>query len=362
MKIGIISMQRVHNYGSFLQAYALKKYIEDLGHEVVFIDYKIGKPVINYSNKDRVKYRLKSSPIILKCYDLYKYYLCKDRHFNRIYRLHYLKDLGIQYQKNYNEKVDIAIVGSDEVFNCTQPDFNIGFSHMLFGQDINAKSIISYAASFGYTAYEDLEKYELVKILQKFLVSFDKISVRDQNSFSIIKKLIGKEPIISLDPVLIYDFKLPEIEIPFSSFVLLYTYKSRNYTSKEKKMILDFCERNNKILIALGNAQDWIPNKVLVHPLEVPCYFKKADFVITDTFHGSVLAIKYNANFVTYVRANNSNKLNDLIDRMQQRKRIINSFENMDKYIKEKPDYSQTNKIISKEKEKTKKYLQECIW
>lgn len=28
MKIGIISMQRVHNYGSFLQAYALKNILK----------------------------------------------------------------------------------------------------------------------------------------------------------------------------------------------------------------------------------------------------------------------------------------------------------------------------------------------
>ena len=34
MKIGILSMQRIVNYGSFLQAYGLKKTVEKLGHEV----------------------------------------------------------------------------------------------------------------------------------------------------------------------------------------------------------------------------------------------------------------------------------------------------------------------------------------
>ena len=41
MKIGIMTMQRVRNYGSYLQAYGLKKLIESLGHEAVFVDYKI---------------------------------------------------------------------------------------------------------------------------------------------------------------------------------------------------------------------------------------------------------------------------------------------------------------------------------
>ena len=45
MKIGIMSMQRITNYGSFLQAYALKNTIKSLGHKVVFVDYKIGEPV-----------------------------------------------------------------------------------------------------------------------------------------------------------------------------------------------------------------------------------------------------------------------------------------------------------------------------
>ena len=47
MRIGIMSMQRVCNAGSFLQAYALKKIIESYGHEVIFIDYRIEKPIIN---------------------------------------------------------------------------------------------------------------------------------------------------------------------------------------------------------------------------------------------------------------------------------------------------------------------------
>ena len=35
MKVSIMSMQRIANYGSFLQAYALKKTIETLGHQVL---------------------------------------------------------------------------------------------------------------------------------------------------------------------------------------------------------------------------------------------------------------------------------------------------------------------------------------
>ena len=45
-KVGIMSMQRIANYGSFLQAYALKQLIEEVGCNVEFVDYHVGAPVI----------------------------------------------------------------------------------------------------------------------------------------------------------------------------------------------------------------------------------------------------------------------------------------------------------------------------
>ena len=42
MKICILSMQRVDNYGSVLQGYSLKKLINNLGHHTEFIDIKKG--------------------------------------------------------------------------------------------------------------------------------------------------------------------------------------------------------------------------------------------------------------------------------------------------------------------------------
>ena len=47
MNVGIMSMQRVVNYGSFLQAYSLKKNIEALGHTVSFVDYHPGEVLVH---------------------------------------------------------------------------------------------------------------------------------------------------------------------------------------------------------------------------------------------------------------------------------------------------------------------------
>ena len=63
MKIGIMSMQRVINYGSYMQALALKTMLEELGHEVVFVDYK-ARPSIQHRRS--LKYWLKKAIEALK--------------------------------------------------------------------------------------------------------------------------------------------------------------------------------------------------------------------------------------------------------------------------------------------------------
>ena len=50
MKVGIMSMQRIINYGSFLQSYSLKKNFEALGAETTFVDYVPGEVLV--SKKD----------------------------------------------------------------------------------------------------------------------------------------------------------------------------------------------------------------------------------------------------------------------------------------------------------------------
>ena len=52
-KIGILSMQRIINYGSFLQALALKSMRESLGHQVECVDYHPGKTLSPVSGKFR---------------------------------------------------------------------------------------------------------------------------------------------------------------------------------------------------------------------------------------------------------------------------------------------------------------------
>lgn len=358
MKVGIISMQRVVNYGSFLQAFGLKRMIESYGHQAVFIDYKYGYPVIPTSFKTVLYQKLRQVGFFAWCADTFL--LQNISSFRKEYDKRFLPILNVSYRRNPKEKVDIVVIGSDEVFNCLQGG-GVGFSPMLFGQGIHTKKVISYAASFGTATLEGLKIYNVKNKLKDYFQIFSALSVRDENSQEIIFALTGKKPVINLDPVLVYDFDLPEIELPPKDYVILYTYASRPYTPTEKQQILDFCSKNGKKLVAFYGAQDWIPNKIKANPFELLFYFKNADFIITDTFHGAVFSIKYNKNFVCRVRPDNKNKLENLLSRLQKKERQIEDYTLLQWYYENAPDYSKTNSIIQQGKMNTQRYLQDNI-
>ena len=138
----------------------------------------------------------------------------------------YMPLLGISNEMNYNPALDCLVIGSDEVFNCIQKNSNVGYSLELFGKDNCAKKLITYAASFGNTTLEKLQKYGKVNEIGILLRKFDAISVRDINSGTIIEELTGRIPAYNLDPVLTYDYmkccdKIPQIKIE-EKYLILY--------------------------------------------------------------------------------------------------------------------------------------------
>ena len=355
-KIGILSMQRVVNYGSFLQAYGLKKTIESLGYKVEFVDYEFEKSLISTKKQSFTEK-------ILNNYNIVKY-LKKKKHIKNFREMYskYLNDyLEVKNQKNYYPNIDTLVIGSDEVFNCLQ-NYPVGYSRNLFGYGYEDKNVISYAASFGHTKIEELIEYGIDKEISNLLKKFKSISVRDNNSYSIVKKLTNSAPLIHLDPVLISDFndEIKNIKINYNNYIIVYAYSGR-LTKQEEKAIKKFAKDNDKIIISLGFYQKIADYNLIVNPFEVLAYIKKADYVITDTFHGSIFSVKMNTKFCTIVRNNNFNKLNDLLNRLGHEKQIINKIDDIQNIFDKEISFEKSNRILLKERKKTISYLKENI-
>ena len=274
MKVSIMSMQRIANYGSFLQAYALKKTIETLGHQVDFADYRVQPCLIQPQKVEQGKdtyikdkaFRLMNA---IKCF-AYKIPFDQHKQFYQNYSGKYLQIIGVSDERRERPDTDVLVIGSDEVFNCVQSNPDVGCSMELFGKDSRAKKIISYAASFGNTGIKELKRFDVQDEIAELLKKFTAISVRDKNSEVIVKELVGKMPQKHLDPVLIYDYTKEVTSctcyMPFERYMVVYAYSSR-ITKQEGKEIKHFAKKNGLKLIAIGGEHSFCD--VSIYPLSL---------------------------------------------------------------------------------------------
>ena len=350
MKVGIMSMQRIINYGSFLIAFSLKNTLQKMGHTVEFVDYKIEPCIVNTS----------SDSYIQNLSERDKQFMKQVANFKNKFKNVYLKKLGV-WERNERPDLDLLIIGSDEVFNCLQSNPDVGYSLELFGKNAKAKKIISYAASCGSTTYAELEKLDKIKEISDLLNKFDDISVRDNNSKEFIEKLTGISPKINLDPVLLYNFENEIIDnVEDENYIIVYSYNLR-FSEKENETIKSFAKKHNKKIICLGMYQTCCDKYIPADPLEVLAYFKKADYIFTDTFHGSIFSIKAQKPFATMIRESNKEKLEDLLYRFNLSDRILYNLDNLENLLLTPINFSSTNSIIEAQRKEAYEYLNKYL-
>ena len=365
-KVGILSMQRIANYGSFLQAYGLKHILEDLGCDVQFVDYHPGETIIPADGGTGLRRK------ISKVLEAFNYNAplkekIKFIKYKKNYARNYYPYLGINAEMNYSPELDVLVIGSDEVFNCVQNNTNVGFSPELFGVGNKAKKVITYAASFGNTTVEKLKKYGVDKEVASYLNNIDSISVRDKNSGHVVKELTGKEPVYNLDPVLAYDFigKCSNIpaNVPENKYMILYGYAGR-FSKDECKKIRKYANSKGLKIFCIGGVQDACDKFIDCNPFEVIAYFQHADCVVTDTFHGTILSVITHRQFVSVVRSagyGNSEKMTDLLSRLGMGNRLLTDLTNMESKISDHIDYNQVDKKIFLERDRTYGYLKNYV-
>lgn len=308
-KIGIMSMQRIYNYGSFLQAYGLKKMIEGIDNDisVIFVDYKPGAPLVVTNTKEptgakRVLYKLKEyNKVDTSLKNKIKFFNHKRTYAKRFFPI-----LEIDDKRKDTNGLDLLVIGSDEVFNCVQSNTNVGYSTDLFGRYSKANEVISYAASFGNTTLNKIEMYGIKTELENDFSKFKAVSVRDNNSLEIVKSLGIKAPVLNVDPVLAYDYMNLEDEIPGNrlykeKYMIVYGYSGR--LSKEENDVLKKYARNRNLkVLCFGGVQECCDEFVDCTPFELLAYFRDAEFIVTDTFHGTIFSIINQKKFATIIR------------------------------------------------------------
>lgn len=360
-KIGIITYQRAINYGAILQAYALQNTIKELGYHCEIIDYRNAKLedrhekitfALNKGIKDLLKYFLLGREFNKK-HDKFREFA--DRYLNLSNPMYSKEDL-IAKEMEY----DLFITGSDQVWN-----YNInGMDSIYFLDFVNDKSKKkSYAASFGLSKIP----VELRKAYKDLLFDFDSILIREKQGADIIRDLISKESSVVLDPtMLISKYKwlrlINNTSYSNDKFILVYAFGG---SEKIKDLALNISERTGYRVLWISNTYKY-SNKIKfiksAGPEEFLSLFKDAEFVITNSFHGTAFSINFNKQFFTELLPESTgvnSRLEDILELFELQDRKITS--SNAKVIESQVNYDKVNIKLEEERKKSMSLLKDVI-
>lgn len=309
-KIGIITTFRQPNYGSVLQAYSLQYVIDNMGFQAFLIDYKYPNPFHWNAGLEWGKYTF-----LQKCKNKIKRTLHVEKKSKMVLLNDFIQNeivctCRFSTQKDLYKhcpKFDAYVSGSDQIWN---PNTMFGdMAYMFDFAPINAKRI-AYSSSFSCNTipkkYWDLYKQNLNR--------FSFIGVRERNGIELVKKLTGREDAqLVLDPTLLLnkkewakiaskatDVELPEKFILF--YMLAYTYNPEETMGK----VLEFLQKKYQMPIVSLNKKPQsfngefiqIDREIPIGAYEFILLFKRADMVVTSSFHGTAFAVNFGKPFL----------------------------------------------------------------
>jgi hypothetical protein len=309
-KIGVLTFHKCINYGSYWQARCLVEGLRGEGFDAELIDHH-SEQVLRAEARCAFQPMLpvRSSP------DHMRGYGAKVRSFCRAFaRLPLSQPVPLENPAEMSD-YDAVVVGSDEVWNLSHPWY--GGARIFYGDGIETPRLISYAGSFGsYSCHWGLDEY-----WTRLLKGFDALSVRDRNSYWLVKGTTGRDPPLVLDPCL----QFPNVMDPGSSedeepFALVYGHSFPAWFVAAAKR---WASRRGVRLRSIGYHNGFADEQVLdAGPLEFARLMRQAKAVITNYFHGCVFALLNGKPLVAATMDYRRNKVHDLAETLHMRERL----------------------------------------
>ena len=356
MKIGIITHYAVHNHGASLQLNALIKVLKkDFNIEAQALRFETNYDFADKSVKEKHQISIKSVGYFLnyireRGLKIFLFNIRKSRLFRRFNQR---EDLIGPHCKDC-ENLDAIIIGSDEVFSLA-----VGPTPEFFGYNLPSKKVFAYAGCFGPTTIEDVRKVHCEDFVRDGLNSMIGLSMRDQNSIAIAKEFTGRDAELVVDPVILYGYKkeLDALTNPgLPKYLLVYAYESRLNDPKEYQVILDYAHYKDLIVVCPGFYHKWADKNINTDPVDLLRYFKYAECVVTDTFHGCVMSLITGADMAVVIR-DNANKLFNLMKEYHIEDRRIEKNWDLNSIFSAKVDWNIVNNEIEERRAKSMAYL-----
>lgn len=356
MKISILSMQRVVNFGSVLQAYSLRQILEELTDaNVTFLDIDSEALPSQRKVRESDDYQTTADypPGLMQKGK--RWLITRLSRKNKVKIRRFMeKELRLSEKAPHNP--DYVIVGSDEVFNHAQ-----GVRLQLHGRIPQAKKCFTYAASCGSADVADISQENLPAV-RTAMANFAAVSVRDRATENYAVALYHGKIYHHLDPVLMGNLgNRTHKSVPFRRYLLVYAYGQRIRSREEIEAIQAFAKARNLKTVAVGGSQFWCDYYVPVSPFRMLDYFYHAQYVVTDTFHGAIFSVLHKKQFAVILRKTNRNKLTGLLEDLELTHRVADSMNRLEAILTTPVDYEKTEKILQRERLRTRMYLKEQL-
>ena len=300
MKIGILTFHRASNYGAVLQAYALTEVLRGLGADAQIIDYRC--PEVEMCHYPSNLFKRESLPAACihyygkqKKFGNFEGFRQRHLHLSRRYDRETIGETCKEY--------DLFLSGSDQVWSKKYSGMDTT-SLLDFEEDPNKK--YSYAASFGFTEFPEGTQ----EVYARHLQQFQAVSVREQSAVDLLRSQCGLDAFLSLDPTLILGAdkwmqlaKKPDID---KNYILIYRVQPPVHLIEYAKKLS--AETGCEIVYLNSSYTD---HKELHHarfstPEEFVGWFANAEYVLTNSFHGTAFSIIFRRNLTVEIQTKQS--------------------------------------------------------
>lgn len=332
MKVATLNYHNAYNYGAVFQAAALQQIITELGHDCSIIDYQNPKIANQYNFK----------PLKLDAT------LVRNARANLVL-LPYIKKKKLNFQKwldsykktspvdrntiiSLKDVYDRFVVGSDQVWNTKCHGNDQSYFLDFLGDN---KKRIAYAASFGSYNIPDSDK----KTVEEYIPSFANISVREKRGAEIIKEITGRTVTDTMDPVLLvgksyWDRRMELVETK-EKYIFVYQLGHGHAVSKYAielkkhtglKIIYVTVHIDNMLRYSMKDI-----NKSDVSPEMFLCLLSNAEYVVTNSFHATALALLFEKKFSVVIqgdaKATYNSRIFNLLSDYGLQGRIVDAFD-----------------------------------
>lgn len=356
-RVGLLTLQLSTNYGGILQMLALHDAIKQEGGDPVVLD-KRARPETLRARLSPILARIPMQDlrgIRSKAMTTRAHRRFFESHIDQISRpVHSSTDIEQEIERL---GISTMVVGSDQVWRM---DYQKDGNELNYFLDFGGKKLrrVAYAASFGHGNWIFPARTEEIR---DRLSRFDAISVREQSGQTVCAEVFGRDDAqFVLDPTLLHDAEYygmmmaPEPEHPPCVLV---------YVLDRQKEALQMAE---KIAAQHGNLPVRVLSPTAREFTSIPNWlsaFKSAEFVVTDSYHGSIFSIIFQRPFLTLLNSQRGlDRFTSLFGALGLSDRGLADWDGVFPLVAaQDPDYTAASAEISRLKDESRTFLRDVL-